>query len=372
MRLYLIFGLLILIQLQGKAQIIGPNHSFTFGPILGAHAYEDQNHLIQDRIYGFNAVYSNNISKNKAPWVAALGAKSFGVALNFRDLSRLKGAKDLAENSFGKVIGLSAQLELGLINFKKVSLNFYPSIGLAYTNKSYFNHPNNIILGTNINYNLSANIGLEIPANQNNAVLLGFGFYHLSNGGMKIPNGGLNTVQVYLGLKHANLNPKKNSSESVYLPHQKNTFEWMLGFGKRGVYQQKHQSLYRGGFYAGYNFFYNNVISFKAGLDAVYYFKTYDSNNPTATMQYYGTSYDKLRLGASAGVDLQIWRLSITSQFGKYVHFNSFYDQIKWYWTFGPTYNITPKIGFSIKSYMHKTQADYINFGIVLRKFIHL
>ena len=70
------------------------------------------------------------------------------MKLNYRDLSSLKGAKDLAENSFGKVIGLSAQLELGLIEFKKIRLNFYPSIGLAYTNKSYFNHPKNIILGT--------------------------------------------------------------------------------------------------------------------------------------------------------------------------------------------------------------------------------
>jgi hypothetical protein len=368
MRRYLIFSLFAFIQFQLKAQIIAPNHSFSISPVLGAQAYEDQNHLLQDNIFGFDAVYSKNISQNKAPWVATLNAKSIGIALNYRDLSRLKGAKDLAENSFGKVIGLSAQLAMGLINFKKLSLNFYPSIGLTYTNKSYFNHPKNIILGTNINYNLSANIGLEIPKNQNNTLLMGLGFYHLSNGGMKIPNGGLNTVQVYLGVKHANLNAKKNLYESKYLPLQKNNFEFMLGFGKRGVYQQKHQNLYRSGLYIGYNFYYNDVITFKTGLDAVYYFKTFDNNNAIATMQYYGTSYDKLRLGASAGVDLQIWRLSITSQFGKYVHFNSFYDQIKYYWTFGPTYNITPKIGFSVKSYMHKTQADYINFGIVLRK----
>jgi len=367
MKRYLIFSLLAFIQLQLNAQIIAPNHSFSFSPVVGAHAYEDQNHLFQDRIYGFDAVYSNKISQNKANWIHYLKAKSFGVALNFRDLSRLKGAKDLAENSFGKGIGLSAQLELGLITFKKISLNFYPSVGLAYTNKSYFNHPKNIILGTNINYNLSANLGLEIPANQNNAVLFGLGFYHLSNGGMKIPNGGLNTLQVYLGLKHNNLTTNKNLHESAYSTLQKNNFELMLGFGKRGVYQQQHSYLYRSGLYTGYNFYYNDMVSFKAGLDAVYYFTTYDSNNATATMQYFGTSYDKLRLGASAGIDLQIWRLSITSQFGKYIHFNSFYDQ-KWYWTFGPTYNITPKFGFSIKTYMHKTQADYINFGFVIRK----
>lgn len=368
MKRYLLFIFFALLQSPLEAQIIGPNHAFSFSPIFGAHAYKDQNHLFQDKIYGFDAVYSNNISQNKAPWIATLKAKSVGIALNYRDLSHLKGAKDLAENAFGKVIGLSAQLELGLITFKNFSLNFYPKVGMAYTNKSYFNHPKNNILGTKINYNLSANIGLEIPTNQKNAILFGFGLYHLSNGGIKIPNGGLNTVQVYLGLKHANLTANKNLHESAYQPLQKNNFELMLGFGKRGVYQQQRKYLYRSGFYAGYNFYFNDVITFKTGLDAVYYFKTYDPNNATATMQYYGTSYDKLRLGASAGLDLQIWRISITSQFGKYVHFNSYYDQIKWYWTFGPTYNITPKFGFSVKTYMHKTQADYLNFGFVFRK----
>ena len=65
MRSFLNIGLFAFIQLQLKAQIIAPNHSFSFSPVLGAHTYEDQNHLFQDLFYGFDAVYSNNISQNK-------------------------------------------------------------------------------------------------------------------------------------------------------------------------------------------------------------------------------------------------------------------------------------------------------------------
>ncbi len=350
-----------------QAQIAPENHSIIFKPVFGTHVNSDQGHLFQDQITGFDAAYFKDISRNSDNWIGFSGAKSYGVGFIFRDLNKLKGTKDTSEHAFGQVYGLVAQMDFQLFKIGKAKINFTPGVGLGYTNKYYYNNTKNRFLGSPINETIKADLGMELPISEYADLLLGFGFLHISNGGATVPNGGLNTGNVYIGLKLNNQKPLTTERKSTYTTLQRNSIELSAGLGARGVFANRNKSLYKSGLYAGYNFYLNDVISLKAGADAVYYYTVFDPNNYGDTFQNYGTSYDRWRTGISVGADINLWRITVAAQIGKYIHYNRLMEKATWYWTFGPTFNITPRLGLQAKTYMHFAQADYVNWGVLYR-----
>ena len=357
----------LLAVLSSSAQIAPKNHSIILKPVFGTHVNADQGHLFQDRITGFDAAYFMDIDQHKDKWIDFLGAKSYGVGFVFRDISNLKGIKDTSENSFGQVFGLVAQMDFQLFKVGKAKFNFTPGVGLSVTNKYFTNNPKNRFLGSAVNEAIKADLGMELPVSRYTDLLVGFGFLHISNGGLTVPYGGLNTGNVYVGVKFGNTETLTSERKSAFNPLQRNAIEISAGIGARGVAEQKGKHLYKSGFYAGYNFYLNEVMTLKAGADAVYYYTVYDPENSLSTFQYYGTSYDRWRTGLSIGADINLWRITVGTQIGKYVHFNRLKENATWYWTFGPTYNITPHLGFQAKTYMHFAQADYVNWGLLYR-----
>jgi len=350
-----------------KSQIAPENHSFILKPIFGTHINNDQGHLFQDQITGFDAAYFKNIIQNGDKWIGLSGAKSYGIGFIFRDLSQLKGTKDTSSNAFGQVYGLVAQMDFQLFKIGKAKFNFTPGVGLGYTNKYYYNNTKNRFLGSPVNETIKADLDMELPMSKYTDLLLGFGFLHISNGGATVPNGGLNTGNIYIGLKLNNQKPLAEERKSTYTTLQRNSIELSAGLGARGVFENRNKNLYKSGLYVGYNFYLNDMTTLKAGADAVYYHTTFDPNNYGETFQNYGTSYDKWRTGISIGADINLWRITVAAQIGKYIHYNRLMDKATWYWTFGPTFNITPHLGLQAKTYMHFAQADYVNWGVVYR-----
>lgn len=367
MKIHLLIICLIFCSLTSLAQIAPPNHSFMVKPIFGTHAYSDQGHLFQDKIYGLDVAYLKEFGQTDTKWINIAKARSFGLGILYRDLNNLKGISDTSANSFGQLYGLNAQIDFQLLRIGKARLIFTPSVGLAYASKNFFTNNKNRFLGSHLNETIKADIGIELPISKHTDFLFGVGTLHVSNGGAVIPNGGLNTVHIYAGLKLNNTQEQPKQEEQTNTTLHRSSIELSFGLGKRGVFEEKNKKLYKSGLYAGYNYYLNDVFSLKAGIDAVYYYDIYDSNNHVKTFQYYATSYDRWRLGASAGVDANVWRLTFTAQLGKYIHYNSLYKNATWYWAFGPTINITPHIGVQAKTYMHFFQADYINYGLVFR-----
>ena len=139
----------------------------------------------------------------------------------------------------------------------------------------------------------------------------------------------------------------------------------VVGLSRRGKYRT-HGAFMRTGVYCGYNYYINQAIGFKTGLDMVYYHSVFNYDDFDATFQYYGSSYDRIRLGASAGAEVALGRFAVSGQAGRYLHFNSFHG-IMWYWTSALRYYITPNIGLQSTLYMHHMQADYLNWGLAFK-----
>ena len=370
MRRFKIFAVLLVsaISFTAGAQEIYKNHSFELKTVLGGHLLADKDGFIQDRLYGLDFSYLKDISHDKDNWIKHSHAKTYGLNFIFRDLSHLKGHQDTSVNAFGYAYGLAAQIEFQLLKIGNTTVNFTPAIGISYLTKTYFTDFKNRFIGSHLNETIKADLFVKIPLKSNMNLMAGAGFLHYSNGGFSIPNSGINTLTVFTGLS---LNGQSSSSEtgktkSNFTPLQKNSIEIGFGIGRRGVYQE-HKGLYKSGMYAGYNYYLNDLLTVKAGFDAVYYYTLYDVSKNVQTFQYYATSYDRWRTGISLGLDVTMWRIVLSGQAGKYLHYNSYFKNIKGYWATGITYALTPHIGIQAKTYMHNLQADYINYGLVFR-----
>lgn len=369
-----VFLLLLVTQLKLFAQ--HTQQSIVVKPVLGAHTLIDQGHLLQDRLYGIDLAYQKSLEQNTPEWARISRAKSYGLELVVRNFDSFRGVSDTISHALGGAIGLLAQVELQVLKIGKTTIVFTPAAGASYSTKTFFTHSQNRFIGSHINEMLKADVGAQVSLSQNFTLLAGAAYLHLSNGGYRVPNGGLNTANVYLGVK---INPNnlqssaenlsKTKSKDPAKPFQalkRNSFEFMAGFGQRGVFEQK-RAKYRSAFFAGYNFYMNDLITIKTGLDAVYYYTIYDPLAVGETFQNYGTSYDRWRTGLSLSSDFNFWRVTINTQIGKYIHYNRYFPTASWYWGFGPTIFVTPHIGIQARTYMHFAQADFVNYGLVVK-----
>lgn len=364
-RTLLIVCLTLLAQLS-RAQFSGPE-KFNVKPLVGSHLYYEKGSLFQDHFYGLDLAAHVDLKNHTDAWIKQTGAKSYGLSFLYRNFERLKGVRDTSINAFGQAYGLVAEMEFQLLRLGNLKLLFTPGVGLSYTNKTFFNHPRNITFGSHFNEAIKADLGLELPINPNWSIAGGLGFLHLSNGGIIIPNGGLNTGNAYLQLKYQTTKESATARASTFKVLEQNAIELQIGFGARGAVGSQTEKFHRMGIYAGYNYFYKPLLSFKGGLDGIYNFTRYRDADKTGTYQYYGSSYDHWRLGASIGADLRLWRVSLSANVGKYLYFNKLFKEASWYWNFAPSFHISPRLAIQAKTHMHFAQAEYINYGLAYK-----
>ena len=363
---FITLGNLLFVSVQ--AQQIYPGNFFELKAVAGTHAIGSTSKKLKDRLYGLDLSYNKNILNNEDNWAKFSKVQSYGFALVVRDLNNLKGHRDTAAKSFGQAYGLVGQIDFLIFKRGNTSFNFRPGVGLSYLSKTFFTDPKNRFIGSHINEVIKADLLFQTQLRPGIDLIAGLGFLHYSNGGFNIPNNGLNTLSISSGLRLMKSARAKKVYKSNFTQLQKNTFEINLGIGRRGVIES-HEGLLKSGLYAGYNFYINDILMLKSGLDAVYYYTPFipTQEKGVQTFQYYGTSYDRWRTGLSLGAETTLWRFSVNAQFGRYIYYNSYYPDINWYWTNSLIYNIDQHIGFQAKTYMHKSQADYINFGFALK-----
>ncbi|HYK77027.1 MAG TPA: acyloxyacyl hydrolase [Daejeonella sp.] len=332
--------------------------------VIGSHALGAD--MLQNNLYGIDVSWQKDISQKEDAWRKLSNAQSSGLSFVFRNLN--KGYQDTSVNSLGQSYGLAAQIEFRLFKLGNTSVSFTPAMGLGYITKTYFTDHRNRVIGSHLNQLIKADLNAVIPLSTNMNLLAGAGFLHYSNGGFQIPNGGLNTLNLFTGLRFGKSWVKPNISQSKYRPIRKNSIEVAAGIGRRGIYQQRN-GLYKSGMYGGYNYYINDLLRAKAGIDAVYYYTPFnpDPEKALQTFQYYGTSYSRWRAGISIGPEINLGRFGVNAQVGKYIYYNRYHQEINWYWTATFTYALTPHMGVQGRTYFHKAQADFINYGLCFK-----
>ena len=349
------------------AQQPSARHALSVKPSFGldmAHpGGPDRNYL-----YGLHVSYDRDLSTSSQPWVDLLQAKGLSFGVLWHNMDHMKETVEGQSYAHGTAIGLLSEVDFQLAKMGGTKLLFTPGIGLTYITETIDTQPATTIVGSHVNLTLTAELGLEIPLSNRTDLLVAANVLHYSNGGLKIPNGGINTVNGLIGVKTALGNtPQKSSSplRRTFEPIVGSSGELVVGMGRRGKYRTR-DGFWRTGIYGGYNYFLNQAFGFKAGIDMVYYHQVFDINRFDETFQYYGSSYDHVRLGVSAGAEVGLGRFAVNAMYGKYLHYRS-YHGVQWYWTSALRYYLTPNIGLQSTLYMHRVQADYINWALVFR-----
>lgn len=169
------------------------------------------------------------------------GYNETGKHINYTYSTHLKYSFQYNPNStIGKIYkGLYQGIGLSFYNFKEtkyfgnpfcaylfqgaqisqisnnISLNYEWNLGLSFNWKTYdFNdNPYNVVIGSKINAYINANLYFNWILSQHWDLVTGFTASHFSNGNTKIPNAGLNTTGIKIGLIY-NFNRQKTFQSS--------------------------------------------------------------------------------------------------------------------------------------------------------------
>lgn len=345
------------------AQLAMGQHSLEFNSISGFKVFSPGNYSLSGMSIGGEVAYNFSQHGRNDEWIKRLKVSQISLVAGFHDMQPVHITDSIGSKGFlQKVFTLSGRLNHKLLELNPFSVSITTGIGLAYSTSSYFTD-NNPIVGSRLNFTPQA--GFKFKADVSPLLTLGaaISIFHYSNAAIRVPNNGVNSFQASLGLAY-----QLPVTVPEPVPAKRNTyqhfFELALDAGRRGAWRSKAGN-WKSGFSVSYNYWLNSVLSLKAAADIVYYHTSFDGSSER--YQYLATSLDPWRLGLGAGTNIALGQLAVGANYGYYVHYNS-YHPINAYWTAGFKYYLTQRFGLQTKVYFHQTQADYVGFGVVVRK----
>lgn len=374
-QLFLLFTFSSLLVLSGRCFGIGSENTSDkdsvfrviratphFGLVVPHH--EDMVYFVNDFSYGLDINYG--ITKYDQSWFKYLNYPEIGFGLFY--------------NSFGNPeiygYGLSAYsyIHSNLYRSKKFSFQSKVALGLGYVNRPYneASNPFNHVFGSNMNVFINFGLNAKYKIAPNWAASLNLAINHLSNGAVKQPNHGVNTLTCGIGIGYyfnnmdepqisgGNRAPRNNARDVVFF----------LTYGR------SQRSLYKPNFYPAVTLNVNHLwwISKKTawgiGIDGIYYGAApfeYDIIEEQQSVEQYDYSVADKMYGAVFGsYNFRFNRTQIFVHVGAYLIYN-----------IEPTQLIYPRMGvrqqifknlyanFSIKASFFK--AEFIEFGLGYR-----
>lgn len=359
-KLKLLFAVLMILAKSSFAQTNNDQIEFTF--VEGIKSFTPNKYSIQGTLLGGELGYHFNMADNKADYIRMLNISAIDIVASYRNLQSLTIDNDLTSmGSLGDAYSVIARLEIPLLKGGPVKLLFTPGFGLAWSTLNYLDNKN-LLVGSHLNMATQAGVKFFIAITSSTGIQAGADLFHYSNGGSRVPNYGINSFNISLGIVQGINQPGPSTQHPLQYEH-KGSLEFGGDIGARGVFESKKE-LYRSGLYAGYSYRLIPIINLKGGFDAGYYFTVYDPNNSANTFESHATSYDKWRTGISLGADIWLGRFAVMGCYGYYIHFNSYYHN-KTYWAPGLKYQVLPWMALQAKSYIHSHEADYLGFGLL-------
>jgi hypothetical protein len=354
--------LLVILALIISSRNCDAQNSLELNMISGVKVFTDGDPTLGGKSYGVEAAYNMFQKGRAAEWIKKLHTRDIAIVGGYRNMRNVYMTDSIGSKGFlGSVYTLSGRLNMDLASFNKTELLLVTSLGMSYSTSSFFSD-GNLIVGSHINFSPQVGIKLRTPLSGSTSVTAGADFFHYSNIGLQVPNKGVNSFHLTLGIAKDLKNEVKGTSETK-ADNIRSFVDFGADIGRRGSFKS-HAGSWKSGLYAAYNYKLNPVVSIKAGVDAVYYYTTFTGTGET--FQYLATSYDPWRVGLSVGGDLWMGKFVMAGGYGYYLKYNSYYP-VKYYSTIGFKYYTNTRLGIQMKMYFHRRQADYVGAGLVFR-----
>jgi hypothetical protein len=323
---------------------------FSYGSFITA---DPKAAFVRDSYSYFGELYLQHQTDGSKPWHHANGLPQWGVGVQYGNL----GSKQYV----GDLLAAFCYLRLRLFTLGSLQSKVRLGAGGGWVEKIYdpkHNHKN-VLTGSHLNAFLNFLWLNEVRLSAHWYLSAGAGFSHLSNGGVTLPNLGVNIPTLQLGARYAFHDPllvpagRPDSFSSkltyrVFASLAVKQYPW-VGSSRYlialGSVELSKRTSARHRFGGGTTLFYNPSLEIpESGLKS----EKLEGNN--------------VQGGVYAAYERYFGKLSFPIQLGVYVYnkdrFSALYQQI------GLHYQLSEKLtaGFSLKTHLGK--AEYINAGI--------
>ncbi len=319
--------------------------------------YEELKEISGKKIWGFQLDISRLFISQKA-WSNCNCYGRVGLSFNYFDYRN----PDVLGHSYNLILFMEPYL-----NFKsRFRISIRGGMGLNYLDQVYDeeSNPENLYYSSTISGVLSLIVYFNYLIQENYQVNLGFNYNHISNGGMKMPNKGMNFPTVSVGLDYI-LRPQDLYGQEKYpgLKSKPLHYYGRLFWSLRTVeaqedYDQVTKSMVglEGGIIKGIS----NINGLLGGTEL-----SYDGSYRELSNRLPG-NYSPFVLSLHAGHVFAVGRFSFTQQMAFYVFHESPSTSKSFFQRYGMFYNIGKlvSLGFSMKAHGHVAEHMDIRIGV--------
>ena len=271
--------------------------------------------------------------------------------------------------------------------WQKVSFNYEMGFGATFNWKSFnpVNNKYNIAIGAGVSFQIDAGLNLHYNLTNRIELVSGFSLTHYSNGALKKPNFGINTIAPEVGLKYNFYDRPAFHKQEVPIFIKKN--EWLFsafGGAKNVIFDSVNIDIrekYEGVFFPvfGISTTYNRQISYMSKIGAGMTFSYDGSVNAQIAVDKNELDpvdsplSDKIQISIYPSYELVIDKLSVIIQPAFYIYRKNFKDQSPvFHQRIGIKYHISDNIfaGITLRDYSFHI-SDFIEWNLGFRIHRH-
>ena len=333
-----------------------------FGLVIPHH--EDMIYFVNDFSYGLDINFGQ--TQYKQEWYQYLNYPEVGFGLFYNTFGN--------SQIYGEGLAAYSYIQSSLFRSNKISINTKVGAGLGYVNRPFNieSNPYNHVFGSHLNVFINFGMLAQYKISSRWSTSLHIAMNHFSNGALRKPNHGVNTLTCGLGVEYL-LNDIDEPLSSGRVRAPRSNARDLLFFASYG---RSQRSPYKPEFYPAFSFNINHLwwISKKTawgvGVDGIYYgaapFEYVIIEEQYSTEQYGFTAADKMYGCIFGSYNFRFNRTQLFAHVGVYL----------WYKT-KPSQIIYPRMGVrqelfkniyanvSIKASFFK--AEFVEFGVGYR-----
>jgi hypothetical protein len=351
--------------------------SYQNGYVFGTNDFIKGNNAFSDTINDFQAL-SFRFSKQtvgKKLWEQLYKYPEYGIGLYLGDFQN--------PVEIGYPFGIYGFFNAPFKRWKEFTFTYEIGFGATFNWKKYdpISNKYNISIGAGKSFLIDAGMSMQYFLTRNLRVEGGFSLTHFSNGALKIPNEGINTIAPRLSVKYCFSEQPEFIENKVpkYSPNN----EWLFivfGGAKNVIFDSVDVNIvekYEGLNYPvfGVSMTFNRQVSYKSKIGlgmSVSYNGTYNAqvavdNNELEPV--YGTFGNKLQLSIFPSYEIVAHKVSLLLQPAFYLYRKKTKNQSPiFYQKFGLKYHITDRffLGMTLRAYKFHV-SDFIEWNIGYR-----
>lgn len=249
----------------------GRQRGLEFSPLIGYHFASNNVNKTGMSLNGIAGGFDISLVQTglkKEIFSAIYGKPKMGLTARFMKMNNT--------DTFGYSLAIMPSYQLPFLQREKLQLGVKISYGINFNSQQYHNQKNfdNRAISSAVNFGLDIGMQANILLSNHAQLSIGTGLYHVSNGSLKMPNGGINVIYGEAGITYfpeaipKNWN-QKNQYRLNFKPHWEYAFYVLVSYRELGYFNYITK-FWIAGISQQFTYKFNHLYSLGLGLDGFY------------------------------------------------------------------------------------------------------